>query len=279
KITQKTGVVLTGIVEGSAAAKIGLKKGDLITNFDGKPIENYQDLVSAIQARKPNDAVSITFISEGAEQTKNVILGETKAFNWNSNSFAPNFDFDPNRPFLGVTGVFTDDEVETNQGAAIQKVMENSTAFEMGIKPNDVIVAFNNAPIKNFTELSTEIKKHKVDDEIIVKVLRNDQTLELKGKLKPKANPEMYFAEQNVKTFNSNNNQIKVIIEIDSPSQTEVEAIESNSGIKINPENNLTFDDFMLSPNPGNGVYEVAFTPNAKGDLNLYVFTQEGKKV
>ena len=55
--------------EGSPAAKAGLKAGDVLVEFDGKPIQNLYDFTYALQARKPGDVVKVKVMrgTEGVE--------------------------------------------------------------------------------------------------------------------------------------------------------------------------------------------------------------------
>ncbi|MEP6755917.1 MAG: M28 family peptidase [Chthonomonadales bacterium] len=53
------GVKLSGVREGSAAEKAGLKAGDIVVKFGGKTIHNVQDYTSALTEHKPGDVVAI----------------------------------------------------------------------------------------------------------------------------------------------------------------------------------------------------------------------------
>lgn len=71
-----SGLTIYHVVGGSAAEKCGLKKHDILTEFDGKKISSQQDLREAVQARKPGDEVDVKFISRGKAHEKMVSLGE-----------------------------------------------------------------------------------------------------------------------------------------------------------------------------------------------------------
>lgn len=53
------GVRITGTGPGSAAEKAGLKGGDLIVGFGGKPVDNLQELSVALAKAKPGDKVKV----------------------------------------------------------------------------------------------------------------------------------------------------------------------------------------------------------------------------
>ena len=53
------GVKFADVREGSPAAKAGLKAGDVMVEFDGKPIENLYDFTYALRAKQPGDVVKV----------------------------------------------------------------------------------------------------------------------------------------------------------------------------------------------------------------------------
>jgi hypothetical protein len=60
------GFRVSDIRENSPAAKAGVKAGDIIFEFDGKPIANLTDFTYALRARKPGDEVVVK-IKRGSE--------------------------------------------------------------------------------------------------------------------------------------------------------------------------------------------------------------------
>jgi len=53
------GVKFADVREDSPAAKAGFKAGDILVEFDGKPIQNLYDFTYALQAKKPGDVVKV----------------------------------------------------------------------------------------------------------------------------------------------------------------------------------------------------------------------------
>jgi putative serine protease PepD len=60
---------------GSAADAGGLQTGDVITKFGGDSIGSGDELRAAVDARKPGDSVTITYVRDGATHTTKVKLG------------------------------------------------------------------------------------------------------------------------------------------------------------------------------------------------------------
>lgn len=71
------GVMISNVRENSAAAKAGLKAGDIITEVDGKAVTNNLDLTRAIGEKKEGD-VTLTIVRDRNRQTVRVTPEEAK---------------------------------------------------------------------------------------------------------------------------------------------------------------------------------------------------------
>jgi serine protease Do len=70
------GVLVRGVEEGSPAEKAGIEAGDIITRFDGKPIEKPADLPRAVGNTKPGSQVALTVFRRGATKDLKVTVAE-----------------------------------------------------------------------------------------------------------------------------------------------------------------------------------------------------------
>ncbi|MEU8297781.1 trypsin-like peptidase domain-containing protein [Micromonospora sp. NPDC048909] len=71
------GALVAAVTQGSPAEKAGLQRGDVITRFGDKVINDSDDLVGAVQAGKVGDRVEVQYKRNGAESTATVTLAET----------------------------------------------------------------------------------------------------------------------------------------------------------------------------------------------------------
>jgi hypothetical protein len=72
------GVKLSGVREGSPAAKAGMKGGDVIVECAGKQIKNVYDYTYVLGERKPGDVVEITVLRSGERVKLQATLEERK---------------------------------------------------------------------------------------------------------------------------------------------------------------------------------------------------------
>ncbi len=70
------GVRLTEVRPGTPAARAGLQAGDVITSVGGERVRSASELSSAIDAKKPGDRVTLTYLRSGQSHTVTVTLAE-----------------------------------------------------------------------------------------------------------------------------------------------------------------------------------------------------------
>jgi C-terminal processing protease CtpA/Prc len=88
------GVVIEKVIEDSPAEKAGLKAGDVIIKINDKKIEDYSDLIRALNYYDPKDKVKIEFIRKGEKKSVSVTLGEKKGKYFKHRIFKGKDDFD-----------------------------------------------------------------------------------------------------------------------------------------------------------------------------------------
>jgi serine protease Do len=80
-------------------------------------------------------------------------------------------------PFLGV-------EIDReSEGCKIARIVEDSGAAKAGLKADDVILEFDGVKLKDPDDLSAQLRKKKINDEVTLKVQRDKEMLSMKVKL------------------------------------------------------------------------------------------------
>jgi len=70
------GALVRGVESGSPAEKAGVEAGDIITRFDGKPIEKAADLPRYVGNVKPGTRTTVAVFRRGGTKELNVVIGE-----------------------------------------------------------------------------------------------------------------------------------------------------------------------------------------------------------
>jgi hypothetical protein len=74
----ENGVRFSDIQPGSPAAKAGLKAGDVLVDFAGKPIHNLYDFTDALQRSKVGDVVTVTVLRDSKPLKASVTLAQRR---------------------------------------------------------------------------------------------------------------------------------------------------------------------------------------------------------
>jgi Do/DeqQ family serine protease len=75
-LSEPRGVVVTDVAPNSAAAKAGIRRGDVIVAFNGTPVVDGNTLRNRIASTSPGTEVNLTIVRNGREQQITVTLGE-----------------------------------------------------------------------------------------------------------------------------------------------------------------------------------------------------------
>jgi len=130
-------VVVGNVAPQSVSEKIGLKVNDKITSLDGKPVENFKDLMMLLGPKYEGDKITLTVERDGKTETfKDVALGGTSA------TFS--------QRFLGILPMRDDPE----PGVEVRYVYPKSPADVAGIKAGDRIMKFGPAPAPMLTPIT-----------------------------------------------------------------------------------------------------------------------------
>ena len=75
-LSVEEGAMINRIASNTPADKAGMKAGDVVTTFDGKPIKTMDDLIAAIRAKKVDDKVKLTFVRGKDKKEVELTLAE-----------------------------------------------------------------------------------------------------------------------------------------------------------------------------------------------------------
>ena len=74
------GVYIASVEADSGAQQAGLQEGDVIKNIDGISIYKFSDLTGYLNAKRPDDIVSLTLNRKGKEMVKKVVLRKIDSY-------------------------------------------------------------------------------------------------------------------------------------------------------------------------------------------------------
>lgn len=161
KLSNANGALVGGVQPNTPAEKAGIRAGDVIIDFNGKPVTDSAHLRLLVAQTAPDTEVTFKALRKGKEQTFNVKLAEHPSdvvvrdgqSKGTEDSVLPALDgvemADLNwrlRRQYNIPGRIN--------GALVTSVDEDSAAAEAGLRPGDVIVEVNQQPVRGSTEVS-----------------------------------------------------------------------------------------------------------------------------
>jgi serine protease Do len=72
RLPRAAGALITGVERRAPAERAGLRAGDVVTRFAGKPVEKHVDLLALAAQTRPGTAVAVEFIRDGTAQRASV---------------------------------------------------------------------------------------------------------------------------------------------------------------------------------------------------------------
>jgi serine protease Do len=183
------GALISDVVPTGPAEKAGIKAGDVILSFDGKPIKEMRDLPRIVADTPVEKTVEVIVARTGAKQAFKVTLGrleeaekltEVAATEPESGSTAQPESVD----ILGMKIASLNDELRKKfsiqpqvQGVVVLSVDQDSPAYEKRIEPGDVITEADQRPALRPKDIDDRVKEieERGKDSILLLVSKSAQ--------------------------------------------------------------------------------------------------------
>ena len=178
-VKQAKGALVSSVAEDSPAQRAGLKQGDVIVAYEGKPVEDPAALQREVTHTPVNTKATLKVIRDGREQEVTVIIGEqaetvkvASADSSTENALAglevQSLDMQTARE-LGLHGKV--------QGVVVVDVEPDSLADRAGVAQGDVIKEINRQPIKSVRDYEKIAGSLKKDESALLLINRRGTAL------------------------------------------------------------------------------------------------------
>jgi serine protease Do len=164
-LKQAAGAIISNVTEGSAAEKAGLKRGDIITSFNGLPVHDTNTLRNRVADAGPGSSADVVILRDGNEKRMTVKLDEATGSRTARTRDGENGPSD-DKTSLGVAvAPLTPELAERAQvsknahGLLVEDVNPDGRAADAGIQAGDVIQEVNREPVKSVDDLRAALKK------------------------------------------------------------------------------------------------------------------------
>ena len=177
----KEGVFVDSVTPGGPSAKAGMKEGDVITAINGKPIHDGNQLVGIVSTTPVGSNLDIDVMRDGKKQDLKVTVGDLaqifpERFG-NGRGDTPKGDESTAVSFGMNVIPLTERQIDNlglklKGGVQVTSVEPSSFAEDIGLAPNDIIVAINKQPVNNVDDLQRVRGTLKAGDAVQFRVMR-----------------------------------------------------------------------------------------------------------
>ena len=158
-LKERRGALVGQVTRGQPAQKAGIEPGDIILEFNGKPVRNTDELVNTVVRTKPGTTVPVKVLRDKQERTLSVTVDEldldnegTRARTTRETSSEP---AEESAEKFGITITqLTPEQAQRlrapadTQGVVVSEVEPGSPAFRAGLVPSDIITRINRQPVR-----------------------------------------------------------------------------------------------------------------------------------
>jgi serine protease Do len=158
-LKEAKGALVSDVVPGSPADKAGIKRGDVIIEFDGKKVETWRQLPIMVSLSPVNKKAKLKIIRDGKELEFEVVLAKMPEEQELARQRPPEQRRTPEQGVeLKQFGLTIQDSPD---GPKVVSVEPGSPAQMAGIMRGDIIVEVNRKQVKTSSEIANILKDQK----------------------------------------------------------------------------------------------------------------------
>ncbi|SFM73040.1 DegQ family serine endoprotease [Thermodesulforhabdus norvegica] len=183
-LKEPKGALVADVLEGGPADKAGIKRGDIIVEFDGKEIPDARTLSRIVAATAPNSHVDVTVLRDGKKKHVSVIVGTMPEEG--ATEFETGDEAVEKAQKWGLTVQNLTPEVaerfgwsRDETGVLVTGVEPGSPAWEARVSEGDLIKEVNRRKVHNIRDFKLAISKAKETESLLLLIKRGDHTLYL----------------------------------------------------------------------------------------------------
>lgn len=198
KLSAVRGVIVDGVEPDSPAAKAGIKEKDVITQYDGQPVEGAVQFRRLIRETPPGRSITLEISRGGSLLNISVELGDrsdvyVRKMKGKMRDFGGAYSFsmpnveelpdmpevmDPRTPVLGINAEDLTSQLGSyfgapnNAGVLVREVRSGTPADKAGLKAGDVITKVEGKEVRTLADLRVQLREKSNQASISMSVLR-----------------------------------------------------------------------------------------------------------
>jgi len=159
------GVVISQVVENSAASKAGLQAGDVVSEINGEQVKSASAMRNMVGLMRVGAKMDITVIRDGSQKQLTAYIQD---------EIEQAITGDKLNPRLAGATIEGHDE-NGSKFLVVADVARGSAAWNARLRKDDLILSVNRAPVKTLADLKKMVKFN--DEQILFNVQRGQTAL------------------------------------------------------------------------------------------------------
>jgi len=175
-MTATKGAVINDVFPESPADKGGMRAGDVVTELNGRHVDNFYELLRAVAGISPGTDTKVQVLREGKPVTLLVKVVEKPEDEQIARSVQGG-----DRLGIRVEAVSTElarrTGLKEGRGVAVTDVKEDGAAYAAGVRSGDVILEVNRRPVESLNAYQRVVGAANPGDLVLLRVQRRGSTL------------------------------------------------------------------------------------------------------
>ena len=189
-LKDRKGALVAQVPAGGPAAKAGIEPGDVITEYNGRPVATQDELVKMVIATKPGTSVPVKILRNKQEKTLHVTVEELdleaeqqQTRNGRNNDRSDNQADQHESTGFGLTldnvtpNMARRLRVPSGQTGAVITDVDQDGPSAGALRPSDVILSVNGRPVSSAADAKRELDRVQPNHLAQLRVWRNEQEI------------------------------------------------------------------------------------------------------
>jgi len=170
-VSDTHGVLVADVMRDGPAAEAGVKRGDIIREYNKRQVQDPRHLRSLVAETTPDTRVTLTILREGQENDLTLTIGELPK------DLASTGSGGLTKGNHLLAGVTVEPMPSSEGGILVTKITPGSPAERAGLRRNDILLEVNREAIRNVDDFTRITQRLRPDQPVLVLLKRGSTTI------------------------------------------------------------------------------------------------------
>ncbi|MDR1871294.1 MAG: Do family serine endopeptidase [Deltaproteobacteria bacterium] len=173
-LPNRDGALVADVVSGAPANKAGVKAGDVIVEFNGKPIKGIDDLTALASDAPIGEVAKVALVRDQKRLTLDLTMGRLDEPVPDTGPSVYRGLLDLGLTLREITPAVAEKLEGVTSGLLVEGIQEVSPAKLAGVEVRDIILEVDRRPVKTLEEYNAALRAHRHEDPVVLWLKRGD---------------------------------------------------------------------------------------------------------